>query len=85
MGALLVYFAVGAILSVPPLGYYVLRTRRELNELRAELRRRGLVGPDAGSPTLPGAAAAQQQLAGAVPPAAPDQPARDAATYERRG
>ena len=44
MGALLVYFVVGSIVAVPFLGYQLLRTQRDLNQLRAELRRRGVLG-----------------------------------------
>jgi len=97
MGALLVYFAVGALLSVPPLGYYVLRTRRELNELRAELQRRGLVDPVAGGPPVAPDTVTHQRLGdgAAVSPrapgsdaptaAAPDQRARSGGTDQRRG
>jgi hypothetical protein len=45
MGALLVYFVIGSVLSVPVLGYQLLPHRRELSELRAELRQRGLIAP----------------------------------------
>ena len=53
MGALLVYFVIGSVLSVPVLGYHLLRTRRELSELRAELQQRGLIAPAPGAPPLP--------------------------------
>jgi len=44
MGGLLLYFVVGSIVAVPFLGFHLLRTRRELNVLRTELRARGLIG-----------------------------------------
>ena len=77
MGALLLYFVIGSIVSVPALGYHLLRTRRELNALRAELRQRGLIapGPDDQRPIpepvvsdrLVGAIAAPHPIAPAVP------------------
>lgn len=85
MGALLVSFVVGSIIGVPFLGYHLLRTRRELNELRAELRRRGLIAPRAdtaparGSPgpaePLAGAAAGPRPIAAAPPQPVPGHPA----------
>jgi len=44
MGALLLYFVLGSIVAVPFLSFHLLRTRRELNALRTELRARGLIG-----------------------------------------
>ena len=44
MDALLLYFVLGSIVAVPFLGFHLLRTRRELNALRTELRARGLIG-----------------------------------------
>jgi hypothetical protein len=80
MGALLVYFAVGSIVAVPILGYHLLRTRRELSELRAELQRRGLIGPGAGVPAPEPDLSARARLAGPAPaplPAARAEPPRD--------
>jgi hypothetical protein len=80
MGALLVYFAVGSIVAVPILGYHLLRTRRELSELRAELQRRGLIGPGAGVPAPEPDPSARARLAGPAPaplPAARAEPPRD--------
>ena len=77
MGALLLYFVIGSIVSVPFLGYQLLRTRRELNELRTELRRRGLIAPGPDGPPdltergppdrLAGATAAPQPIAPSEP------------------
>ncbi len=79
MGALLVYFVVGSIVAVPFLGYQLLRTRRELNQLRAELRQRGLIAPaldvdgspaaipTAGRRAVPAADATPAALASAAP------------------
>lgn len=67
MGALLVYFAVGSIIGVPFLGYHLLRTRRELNELRAELRRRGLIAPGADEAPARGSSSPGERLAAAGP------------------
>jgi hypothetical protein len=70
MGALLVSFVIGSIIGVPFLGYHLLRTRRQLNELRAELRQRGLIAP------APGSASAQLDNAPPVPLPAHGTPGR---------
>jgi hypothetical protein len=85
MGALLVYFVIGSVVSVPILGYHLLRTRRELSELRAELRRRGLIGPGAGA--VPSSVGAPNGLPAAPPVSlgAPPQRPDAAARLERDG
>jgi hypothetical protein len=45
MGAFLVYYVVASIFAIPFLGFLLLRTRRDLSELRAELRARGVLAP----------------------------------------
>lgn len=49
MGALIAYFAVASVVAVPFLAYQLLRTRRELNQLRTELQRRGVIAPSPGA------------------------------------
>ena len=78
MGALLAYFAIASVIAVPFLAYHLLRTRRDLNALRTELRQRGLLAPapdqrvvhvGAGAAEGAGDAAAARQItaAGARP------------------
>jgi hypothetical protein len=90
MGALLVYFAIGSIVSVPVLGYHLLRTRRELSELRSELRRRGLIGPGAdgapsgaGAQAVPGTRVERPPTPAALAEASPAAPAGDAVRAAR--
>lgn len=45
MGALVISYIVGSIVAIPFLAYHLLRTRRDLNGLRAELVARGLIAP----------------------------------------
>ena len=45
MGALIVGYIIGSIVAIPFLTYHLLRTRRDLNALRAELAARGLIAP----------------------------------------
>jgi hypothetical protein len=78
MGALLVYFVFGSIVAVPYLGYQLLRTQRDLNQLRAELQRRGVLGgPPRVGPELEAARAtvspvvAAAAAPAALPPAVP--------------
>ena len=47
MGAFLVYYVVASIVAIPFLGYLLLRTRRDLSALRAELAARGVIADDA--------------------------------------
>jgi hypothetical protein len=73
MGALLVYFAAGSIISVPVLAYHLLRTRRELSELRTELQRRGVIGGGPATPSRPAGIAAPDH-GSALPEALPAPP-----------
>ena len=45
MGAFLISYIVGSIVAIPFLALHLLRTRRDLNALRAELAARGLIAP----------------------------------------
>jgi hypothetical protein len=45
MGAFLISYIVGSIVAIPFLVLHLLRTRRDLNALRAELAARGLIAP----------------------------------------
>ena len=63
MGAYIVYFLVGSVAAIPFLAYQLLRTRRDLSELREELRARGIVG--AGGARA-GAEAAPRELRASV-------------------
>ena len=45
MGAFVISYLVGSIIAIPFLAYHLLRTRRDLNGLRAELVTRGLIAP----------------------------------------
>ena len=57
MGALIVSYIVGSFVGIPFLAYHALRTRRELNGLRDELRARGVIARphDAPHALVPGA------------------------------
>jgi len=48
MGAFVISYIVGSIIAIPFLAYHLLRTRRDLNGLRAELVVRGLIAPGSG-------------------------------------
>ena len=48
MGAYIVYFLVGSVVAIPYLAYLLFRTRRDLSELRAELRSRGVIAAGRG-------------------------------------
>jgi predicted aconitase len=43
MGALVIGYIIGSIVAIPFLAYHLLRTRRDLNALRAELAARGFI------------------------------------------
>ncbi len=45
MGALVISYIIGSIVAIPFLAFHLLRTRRDLNGLRAELAARGLIAP----------------------------------------
>lgn len=45
MGAFVISYIVGSIFAIPFLAYHLLRMRRDLNGLRAELVVRGLIAP----------------------------------------
>ena len=53
MGALIVGYIIGSIVAIPFLTYHLLRTRRDLNALRAELTARGVIAPKSEHTHLP--------------------------------
>jgi hypothetical protein len=48
MGPYIVYYLIGSVVAIPFLAWQVFRTRRDLSELREELRKRGVIGAAGG-------------------------------------
>ena len=77
MGALIVTYIIGSFVGIPFLALHLLRTRRELNGLRDELRARGVIASS-------GADATRVPLAAASHDARPLEPGAEAVSADLR-